>query len=81
MRGVVNIKYVEEESLNKGREDGRSVEGKNTEVVYIGVSSEGVGRGGSQPRKRIISEKEGMMKGENIAGKLGESEGDLMLAG
>ena len=45
------------------------------------ASSEDVGTGCSQPRKIIISEKEGMMKGENIAGKLGESEGDLSLAG
>ena len=45
------------------------------------VSSEDVDTGGSQPRKRIIPEKEGMIKGENIAGKLGESEKDLGLVG
>ena len=50
-------------------------------VVYMRASSEDVGTGGSQPRKIIRSDKEGMMKGEDIAGKLGESEGDLRLAG
>ena len=66
-----------EESLM--RERGQEV--KKTVVVYMRASSEDVGTGGSQPRKIIISDKEGMMKGENIAGKLGESEGDLRLAG
>ena len=32
----------------------------------MGASSEDVGTGGSQPRKIIISEKEGMMKGRKI---------------
>ena len=41
--GVVG-KYVKEESINKGKADGRSVEGKKNEIVYMGVSSEGLGR-------------------------------------
>ena len=45
------------------------------------ASSEDVGTGGSQSTKRIISEKDGIMKGENIAGELRESEGDLRIAG
>ena len=50
-----------------------------------GCLHEGIFRGCRYRRltakERIISEKKGMMKGENIAGKLGESEGDLRLAG
>ena len=65
----------------KSQQRERGQEVKKIAVVYMRASSEDVGTGGSQPRKRIISEKEGMMKGENIAGKLGESEGDLRLAG
>ena len=57
----------------------RSLE--DSETICLRASSEDIDTGGSQPRKRIISEKEGMMKDENIAGKLGESEGDLRLAG